>query len=82
MSIWFVRQMHALASMLKENTTITELVLSNNQISDEGARALAAVLAMKTALRAINLRHNFIGRSGLRALAEALERYGFERTGF
>jgi Ran GTPase-activating protein (RanGAP) involved in mRNA processing and transport len=67
--------MHALASLLRGNLTVTELVLAKNDITDEGARALAAVLAGPTALRIIDLRYNHVGRSGLRALAEALERY-------
>jgi hypothetical protein len=67
-------EMHALAALLRGNTTVSELVLRGNAITDEGARALAAVLAGPCALRAIDLRANHITKSGLRALAEALER--------
>ena len=67
-------EVHAIAAMLRGNTTIVELNLRGNLITDEGARAIAAVLNGRTALRTIDLRGNKIGRPGLRAMAEALER--------
>jgi len=67
-------EVHAIAAMLRGNTTIVELNLRGNLITDEGARAIAAVLNGRTALRTVDLRGNKIGRPGLRAVAEALER--------
>jgi len=67
-------EVHAIAALLKGNTTITELNLRANRIGDEGARALGAVLATRTALRVIDLRGNNVGRQGIRCIAESLER--------
>lgn len=67
-------EVHAIAAMLRGNTTIVELNLRGNLITDEGARAIAAVLNGRTALRTVDLRGNRVGRPGLRAIAEALER--------
>ncbi|CAM9336345.1 unnamed protein product [Chrysoparadoxa australica] len=67
-------EVHAVAALLRGNTTITELSLRGNEITDEGARALAAVLGGNTALRSVDLRGNRISKQGIRALAEALER--------
>lgn len=67
-------EVHAIAAMLRGNTTIVELNLRGNLITDEGARAIAAVLNGRTALRNVDLRGNKVGRPGLRAIAEALER--------
>lgn len=67
-------EVHALAALLRNNTTIEELNLRGNNITDEGARALAAVLSGKSRLRLVDLRGNKIGKSAIRILAEALER--------
>lgn len=67
-------EVHALAAMLRNNTTIDELNLRGNNITDDGARALAAVLAGKSGLRLVDLRANKIGKGAIRVLAEALER--------
>lgn len=66
--------MHALAALLRNNPSITELNVRANAVTDEGARALAAVLAGPCALRSVDLRENHVGKSGVRAIAEALER--------
>ena len=66
--------MHALAAMLQNNPSITELNVRMNSVTDEGARALAAVLAGNSRLRTVDLRENHVGKSGVRAIAEALER--------
>jgi Ran GTPase-activating protein (RanGAP) involved in mRNA processing and transport len=39
-----------LANALKENTTVTEINLSHNQIRDEGASALADALKVNTSV--------------------------------
>lgn len=67
-------EMHALAAMLQNNPSITELNVRMNSVTDEGARALAAVLAGNSSLRTVDLRENHVGKSGVRAIAEALER--------
>lgn len=67
-------ELHALAALLRNNTSIEELNLRGNSITDDGARALGAVLAGRSALRVIDLRGNKIGQGAQRVLAEALER--------
>jgi len=65
---------HALAALLRNNTSIEEVNLRTNRITDDGARALGAVLAGKSGLRMVDLRGNKIGKGSIRILAEALER--------
>lgn len=67
-------EIHALAALLRNNTSIDELNLRGNSITDDGARALGAVLAGKSGLRLVDLRGNKIGKGAIRILAEALER--------
>lgn len=67
-------EIHALAALLRNNTSIDELNLRGNVITDDGARALGAVLAGKSGLRLVDLRGNKIGKGAIRVLAEALER--------
>jgi len=67
-------EIHALAALLRNNTSIDEVNLRGNMITDDGARAISAVLAGRSALRLIDLRGNKIGKSAIRTLAEALER--------
>ncbi len=67
-------EIHALAALLRNNTSIDEVNLRANKISDDGARALGAVLSGKSGLRMIDLRGNKIGKGAVRILAEALER--------
>ena len=67
-------EIHALAALLRNNTSIDELNLRGNNITDDGARALGAVLAGRSGLRTIDLRGNKIGKGAVRVLAEALER--------
>ena len=63
-------EVHALAALLRENGSITELNLRGNSISDEGARALGAVLSGPSRIRTIDLRENFISKNGVKAIAE------------
>ena len=67
-------EIHALAALLRNNTSIDEVNLRGNKITDDGARALGAVLSGKSGLRMIDLRGNKIGKGAIRILAEALER--------
>ena len=65
---------HALAALLRNNSSIDEINLRGNKITDDGARALSAVLAGRSGLRLVDLRGNLIGKSAIRTIAEALER--------
>eukprot|EP00604_Paraphysomonas_vestita_P003553 CAMPEP_0174822932 /NCGR_PEP_ID=MMETSP1107-20130205/19924_1 /TAXON_ID=36770 /ORGANISM="Paraphysomonas vestita, Strain GFlagA" /LENGTH=743 /DNA_ID=CAMNT_0016043479 /DNA_START=993 /DNA_END=3224 /DNA_ORIENTATION=- len=67
-------EVHALAALLRNNSTIEEVNLRGNNITDDGARALAAVLSGKSSLRLVDLRGNKISKSAIRVIAEALER--------
>jgi hypothetical protein len=67
-------EVHALAALLRNNTSIDELNLRGNNITDDGARALGAVLAGRSGMRLVDLRGNKIGPGAIRVLAEALER--------
>ncbi|KDO27035.1 hypothetical protein SPRG_07747 [Saprolegnia parasitica CBS 223.65] len=68
-------EVHAIAALLRSNSSIQELQLQSNTITSEGARAIAAILALSTcALTHIDLRKNHIGDDGVRVLSEALGR--------
>jgi myosin protein heavy chain len=67
-------EVHAIAALLRGNTSIVDLNLRGNLITDEGARALSAVLGGRSGLQSLDLRGNRIGKLGIRAMAEALER--------
>jgi Ran GTPase-activating protein (RanGAP) involved in mRNA processing and transport len=61
-----------LADMLRDNATVTEMGLGENQIGGEGARALADGLRENATVTEISLRSNQIGNEGARALADGL----------
>lgn len=65
---------HAIAAMMRENETITELDLMGNMITDEGCRALGSVLSGKSSLRYVNMRRNRITVNGIKTLVESLQR--------
>jgi len=65
-------EVHIIAALLKNNTTIAELNLRNNCITNDGARALAEILAGRSALRFVDLRGNRIDRTGIRAISNIL----------
>ena len=67
-------ELHAIAALLRCDTTIQELSLHNNDITDDGAHALASVLSGETSLRSVDLRGNMVTHDGIRVIAEALER--------
>ncbi len=64
----------ALSVVLRDNTSLTHLYLTNNTIGigDEGMVAIAQVLNT-TVLEVLQIEHNAIGAIGLQALANALE---------
>ena len=61
------------AKALAQNTTLKVLVLNNNNIGGEGAKALAEALKTNTTLTNLNLGSNQIGDEGARAIADALQ---------
>ena len=67
-------EVHALAALLRSNTSIQELNLRGNHITDDGARALAAILSGKSAIKMLDLKGNKVSKAGIKTLAEALER--------
>ena len=62
----------ALAQALHHNSTLKELVLSNNNISDAGAVALAQALHHNSTLKELYLSNNNISDAGAVALTQAL----------
>lgn len=62
-----------LANLLKYNTTVTTLNLSNNWIDAEGAIALADALWHNTTLTSLNLMNNPIRAAGANSLSFALK---------
>ena len=63
----------AFAKALITNTTLTELNLSDNKISDEGGKALAEALKINTTLTTLIILKNFISNEGAKAIAEVLK---------
>mmetsp|Transcript_52824 Transcript_52824/g.110245 ORF Transcript_52824/g.110245 Transcript_52824/m.110245 type:complete len:144 (+) Transcript_52824:384-815(+) len=61
-----------LCRALLQNTTLTELNLCENEITDEGATALAKTLESNVALKILNLNSTCIYEAGSLALAMAL----------
>jgi Ran GTPase-activating protein (RanGAP) involved in mRNA processing and transport len=63
----------AVATILKENSTIESVHLGNNDIGVEGAKAISEALKGNTSLRRISLCNNSIGNEGGKAIADALQ---------
>eukprot|EP00729_Bicosta_minor_P028262 gene28262-14681_t len=63
----------ALAVQIRDNTGVTELVLSKNTIGNKGAIAIAEALKKNSAIQFVKLEKNMIGDAGVQALAAALE---------
>ena len=61
-----------LANRMGHNSTLTDLHLSNKNISDAGAVALAQALHHTSTLTGLNLFNNCISDAGAVALAQAL----------
>ena len=63
----------AVAKMLVENKTLTELELRDCHISSEGAVELAAVLCKNSTLKYLRLDHNPIGVEGASSMSDMLQ---------
>jgi Ran GTPase-activating protein (RanGAP) involved in mRNA processing and transport len=62
-----------IASDLKFMAVLTELVLFDNNIGSEGAKAIAEALKVNAVLTSVDLQINSIGDDGAKAIAEALK---------
>ncbi len=59
--------------LVNDNTSLTWLDLSSNNIGPEGTKAIAKALENNTSLTSLDLSSNNIGPEGTKALAKALE---------
>ncbi|XP_046373042.2 leucine-rich repeat-containing protein 74A-like [Haliotis rufescens] len=66
-----------LAQMLHNNTTITDMNLSENRVGTAGTRILRLVLKGQSRLHSLNLAGNAIGDKGVRLIVSGLERNVF-----
>ena len=66
-------QMLIFCHCLMNNSTLTELNLSNNNITDEGAKRLAEAIKVNTTLQELNISMNKITDEGAKRLAEAIQ---------
>lgn len=64
----------ALADALRQNFSVTSLVLRNVDIDDDGAKTLAHALSCNNAITRLDLDGNRIGDAGLKALAHCVIR--------
>ena len=64
-------------SAIGENSSIINLDLRNNCITEAGATALAALIRSNTCLKKLDLRWNEIGTDGIRTIIPSLERNKF-----
>ena len=60
-------------ALLKYNTTLTELYISHNQISEEGCQEMAEVLKHNATLTVLDISMNSLGFEGALAMAEMLK---------
>jgi hypothetical protein len=60
--------------MLRRNSTLRELTLSDNSIREDGARALALALASNTTLRMLDMRLNGLSQDAKDVLCDARAR--------
>ena len=63
----------AIADLLRANSTITEVHLNNNSISDEGVATLCEALADNGSVIKLNLSHNLIGPKGVKHVHELMQ---------
>ena len=63
----------AISFMEAENTKITHLNISNNNLSDTGAETIAEALEGNTTLVVLDISNNSVTDEGIKALAKALE---------
>ena len=68
-----VKGVTAVAKMLVENKTLTELYLQDCNISSEGAVELAAALCKNSTLKYLDLDHNPIGVEGASSMSDMLQ---------
>ena len=61
-----------IASVLQDNSSITHVLLNDNGISDEGARAIAGALDQNSAVRHADVDGNAIGEAGGKSLLLSL----------
>jgi Ran GTPase-activating protein (RanGAP) involved in mRNA processing and transport len=64
---------HALADMLKNNTTLKEINISSNSLDKECAQILAPAIKDNGAMTSLNLSRNWIRAEGAKHIAGALE---------
>lgn len=62
-----------LAEILKTNTSLTKLELSENKIGDNGSKEFAEVLKVNTALTSLHIVNNKISDEGVIVMVEALK---------
>jgi hypothetical protein len=62
----------ALAAALSGNSTLTKLILSGNDLGDDGAKVFAEALAVNTGLRVMDLGANEISTPGATELGKAI----------
>ncbi|MBN8828067.1 MAG: hypothetical protein J0H68_05110 [Sphingobacteriia bacterium] len=62
-----------LAELIKDNKQITELILANNSINDNGAEAIGKALATNTTLVTLDLSGNCISFEGLKSILYGLK---------
>ncbi|KAF9944254.1 hypothetical protein BGZ70_004873, partial [Mortierella alpina] len=67
------KELTTIAEVLKTNSTLTALDLTNNSSGDSGAGVLAEALKTNTTLSSLSLNNNNIGDNGARSLAYALK---------
>ena len=66
-------QMLIFCHYLMNNSTLTKLKLSNNKLTDKGARRLATAIQVNTTLHKLNISMNKITDEGAKRLAEAIQ---------
>ena len=66
-------QMLIFCDCLMNNSTLTELKLSSNEFTDEGAKRLAEAIKVNTTLQELNLSMNKITDEGTKRLAVAIQ---------
>jgi Ran GTPase-activating protein (RanGAP) involved in mRNA processing and transport len=67
-----IEDIRDLAEALKDNETVTKIILAYNNIGSEGAEALANMLKDNNTITHVDLGHNNIGPEGAKALAKTL----------
>ena len=66
-------QMLIFCDCLMNNSTLTELNLSSNEITDEGAKRLAEAIQVNTTLQSLDISHNTISDNGIFSISDCLK---------